>query len=78
LIRTAVNPAFLKGVKIEAKKFTSTIIAEPSDMSEGKRMQLEDQIMRRALEVWRKKVRGRQDALNAWLQAEREIWEKTD
>ena len=41
-------------------------------------MQLEDQIMRRALEVWRKKVRGRQDALNAWLQAEREIWEKTD
>jgi hypothetical protein len=64
-------------VKAEATKSSSTIIADPSDMSEGKRMQLEDQIMKRALDLWRKKARGRQDALTVWLQAEREIWEKT-
>jgi hypothetical protein len=36
-------------------------------------MRLEDQIMARALELWRKKGRGRRNALQAMLQAKREI-----
>jgi len=38
-----------------------------------KQLDLEDQIMERALAVWRKPGRGHRNALNAWLQAEQEV-----
>jgi hypothetical protein len=57
----------------KTKKTTVKIIAHWADMPPGKRMQLQDQVMKRALELWHKKGRGHRDALAAWLQAEREV-----
>jgi hypothetical protein len=51
--------------------------ARPTNKTGGltveKRLDLEDQIMERALALWRKPTRGHRNALNAWLQAEQEV-----
>jgi hypothetical protein len=44
-----------------------------TDLPSAERMQLEDQIMERALALWHKKGHAHQNALNALLQAEREV-----
>jgi hypothetical protein len=52
-----------------ATKATPNLADLPSD----ERIQLEDQIFKRALALWRKRGRAHRDALNALLQAEREL-----
>jgi Protein of unknown function (DUF2934) len=51
--------------------------ARPTNKTGGltveKRLDLEDQIMERALALWRKPGPGHRNALNAWLQAEQEV-----
>jgi hypothetical protein len=54
-------------------KTTAKIIALWADVPSDERVQLEDQIMERALMLWHKKGHAHRNALNAWLQAEREI-----
>ena len=44
-----------------------------ADLPSDERMQLEDQIWKRALALWRKRGRAHRNALNALLQAEREV-----
>jgi hypothetical protein len=51
--------------------------ARPTNKTGGltmeKRLDLEDQIMERALALWRKPGPGHRNALNAWLEAEQEV-----
>jgi hypothetical protein len=49
-------------------------IVNPADLPTEERIQLEDKIMERALALWRKKGPEHVDALNAYRQAEREIF----
>jgi hypothetical protein len=48
-------------------------IPDLADVTSAERMQLEDQIMERALAIWHKKGHAHQNVLNALLQAKREI-----
>jgi hypothetical protein len=54
-------------------KTTTRPIPNLADLPSDERMQLEDQIMKRALALWRKRGHAHRNALNALLQAEREI-----
>ena len=54
-------------------KTTTEPIRNLADLPSDERMQLEDQIMERALALWHKKGYAHRNALNALLQAEREI-----
>jgi hypothetical protein len=54
-------------------KTTTRPIPNLAGLPSDERMQLEDQIMERALALWHKKGHAHRNALNALLQAEREI-----
>ncbi len=54
-------------------KTTAKTIPNLAGMPADECMQLEDQIMERALVLWRKKGHGHRNALKALLQAEREL-----
>ena len=53
---------------------TSKKIFNPADLPAQKWMQLEDQVMERALELWHKKGPAHLNAFIAWSQAEHEIF----
>ncbi len=67
------SPQGPSGVEAQTMKTTTKITANPAALPTGERMQLEDQIMERALALWRKKGRAHLNAPDALLQAEREI-----
>jgi hypothetical protein len=54
-------------------KTTTRPIPDLAGLPPGEPMQLEDQIMERALALWHKKGHAHRNALNALFQAEREI-----
>ena len=54
-------------------KTATKAIPNLTDLPSDERMQLEDQIFKRALALSHKKGHGHRDALNALLQAEREV-----
>jgi hypothetical protein len=60
-------------VKIKVMKPLTRAILNLADLPLDERMELNDQITERALALWRKKGRGHRNALDALLQAEREV-----
>jgi hypothetical protein len=48
-------------------------VSNLADLPSNERLQLEDQIWERALALWRKRGYAHRNALNALLQAEREV-----
>jgi len=54
-------------------KTTARPILNLADLPSDERMELEDRITERALALWRKKGHGHRNALDALLQAEREV-----
>jgi hypothetical protein len=54
-------------------KAATKAIPNLADLPSDERMQLEDQIFKRALALWHKRGHGHRDALNALLQAEHEV-----
>lgn len=54
-------------------KTTTRPIPKLADLPSDECMQLEDQIWERALALWRKRGHAHKNALNALLQAEREV-----
>jgi hypothetical protein len=55
------------------KTAATKLMPNPADLASDERMQLEDQIYKRALALWHERGYGHRDALNALLQAEREV-----
>jgi hypothetical protein len=60
-------------VKIKVMKSVTRAILNLADLPLDERMELNDQITEQALALWRKKGRGHLNALDALLQAEREM-----
>lgn len=54
-------------------KTATKAIPNLADLPSDEQMQLEDLIFERALALWHKRGHGHRDALNALLQAEREV-----